>query len=69
MVGDTVMQPGLYVVRLGNFTIGSNQKLTGDGVTIYLQGNASIQMSGGAQVTLRAPKSGPFAGLRDRQRS
>ncbi|MET4701315.1 Flp pilus assembly protein TadG [Constrictibacter sp. MBR-5] len=62
VVGDTVMQPGIYVVRLGNFTVGPS-KLTGEGVTIYLQGNATIQMHGNADVELSAPTSGPLAGV------
>jgi hypothetical protein len=61
--GDVAMAPGVYIVDGGVFRTNGNATLTGEGVTIFLTGNATVQMNGNARIDLSAPTSGPYAGL------
>jgi hypothetical protein len=61
--GDVVMAPGVYIVDGGVFRTNGNATLTGEGVIIFLTGNATVQMNGNARIDLSAPTSGPYAGL------
>lgn len=61
--GDVTFQPGLYVIKDGQFKVGS-ANLVGSGVTFYLFGNnATVDLSGNAELDLSAPKTGPYAGM------
>jgi Flp pilus assembly protein TadG len=55
------MQPGVYFVNGGNFTIGS-ATVTGTGVTIVLT-SGTVNIANGANVTLTAPTTGATAGI------
>jgi Flp pilus assembly protein TadG len=57
------MQPGVYVIDGGTLKMNANAVLTGSGVTFFLTNGATVQMNGGAQVTLSAPTSGAYSGL------
>lgn len=62
------MNPGIYIVDRGTFSVGGAVQLTGTGVTIFLTKStgsnyAEVAISNGAQVTLSAPTTGATAGL------
>jgi Flp pilus assembly protein TadG len=58
------MSPGVYVVRDGEFEIGTKATVTGDGVGIYFEGaNTSIRFKNDSNLSLRAPVDGPMAGI------
>lgn len=61
--GTVDMEPGVYIVDGGVLRTNGNSTVTGDGVTIFLTGDAEIQMNGNADVNLSAPETGDYAGL------
>jgi Flp pilus assembly protein TadG len=65
--GATVtLEPGTYVIRNGSFNVQAGATLLGDGVTILLTGTSASTYffnAGGANISLKAPKTGPFAGI------
>jgi hypothetical protein len=61
--GDVTLDPGVYVIDSGTFTILANANVTGSGVTFYMTGNADISWNGAAQVNFTAPTSGTYAGI------
>jgi hypothetical protein len=63
-----ILNPGIYVIKGGGINLESNAILEGDGVTIFLTegpgmpfGTLSFQSS--TQVRLKAPTTGPYAGI------
>ncbi len=63
-MGSTVtLNPGLYVIRNGQFNVGMGSTNSGTGVTIYLTGDAVINLGFGADVDLSAPTMGDLAGV------
>lgn len=61
--GDVVFKAGLYIIDGGTFTINGNASVSGEGVTFYLTGGASLKFNGTAEIDLSAPTSGPYSGL------
>lgn len=70
--GDVTLNPGVYYVDGGSFSVGSQAKVSGSGVTIILTSRtaasdpgsiASVGMNGGATLNLTAPASGTYAGV------
>lgn len=61
--GEVTLEPGVYYVSGGTFRTNGNSNVTGSGVTIYLTGDADIQMNGNAHVDLSAPATGDYAGV------
>ena len=74
--GDTVlkpqanvtMQPGTYVFKNGHLQVQAQASLTGtDGVTLFFMGSGThMEVRGGGNVELKAPKTGDLAGYRHR---
>ncbi|WP_165250979.1 pilus assembly protein TadG-related protein [Paludisphaera soli] len=62
------MNPGVYYIRNGDFSIVNGVRATGDGVMIYLD-NGNVNIQGGDGITLNPPKSGPYQGVSIFQRS
>ena len=60
---NVTMEPGIYVIDDGEFDLGSQANVVGDGVMIYLTDGAELQMNGGAEVDLRAADSGDYSGV------
>jgi len=61
---DVTLNEGVYVMKNGDFDIGSHAKVKGSAVTIYLTGNnISIDIDGGATVDLSAPTNGDYTGF------
>ena len=64
-------QSGVYILRNGGFSAGSNAVVTGSGVGIYMTGTGTnvqlsqddLTVSGNAQVTISAPTTGSMAGI------
>jgi len=62
------LNPGVYIVNQGSFSVAGGVTMTGTGVTIVLTSStgsnyATVSISNGANVTLSAPTSGATAGL------
>ena len=61
---NVTLAPGIYVIKDGPFEVGTKSTLTGTGVGLYFTGeNSSIRFKNESNITLRAPVSGPMAGL------
>jgi hypothetical protein len=65
---NVLLQPGVYYVNSGSFSVGGAVVMNGTGVTIILtsstSGNyATVTINNGATVTLSAPTSGTTAGI------
>ena len=60
---SVALDPGVYIVDGGSFTVNGGATLTGVGVTIILTDGATISVNGGANVSIVAPVSGPTAGI------
>jgi hypothetical protein len=62
--GTARLEPGVYVVRDGGFTITSQSNVFGHDVMFFLTGsNAGFTMDAGGTLDLRAPKSGKYGGI------
>jgi Flp pilus assembly protein TadG len=65
--GTVTLSPGLYVIKDGSLSIGSQANVSisaAGGVTFYLTGlNAGLDMDGSGGVNLAAQTTGPYAGL------
>lgn len=63
--GDITLPPGVYHVS-GTLKIMPNSKITGDGVTFYLDGAAKVDFNNNATMDLKAPgpdSGSPYAGV------
>jgi len=61
---NITMNPGVYYMQGGSFSVGGGVTLKGNGVTIYMDnGGGQLSLQGGANVTLTPPTSGTYAGL------
>jgi Flp pilus assembly protein TadG len=60
--GDNVLQQGTYYMN-GTFKVSGNASLSGSGVLIYADSNASLSLAGNGSVTLSPPTSGIYQGL------
>ncbi len=66
--GNVTLNPGVYIVDAGDFTVGSQARVTGNGVVIILTASnpnqiGQVKINGGAQLNMSAPTSGPYAGV------
>ncbi|WP_435016320.1 pilus assembly protein TadG-related protein [Tundrisphaera sp. TA3] len=58
------MNPGLYYMKGGSFTVANGVTLTGTGVTIFLDAaGSSINLQGGTTVTMSAPTTTASGGI------
>ena len=57
------MAPGVYVIDGGTLKVNSTATVSGEGVTFFLTNGATLDMDGGADVTLSAPTSGDYSGV------
>lgn len=62
--------PGLYIIDGGEFNLNANgdvsiddASMSGSGVTFYLAGDATLSLSGNGSLNIRAPSTGPYAGI------
>lgn len=65
---DVTFAPGVYIIDGGDFRVNGNSTIVGDGVTIILTGAApediaTVTINGGADISLKAPNSGVWAGV------
>ena len=62
-IKDTrTLNPGVYVISGGNFSLDSSANITGTGVMFYLTNGAALKFNGNATFNLSAPTSAPYAG-------
>jgi hypothetical protein len=61
--GTVEFEPGLYLIEGGDFRIGSNAAISGEGVVFFLADGVNLQFEGTATIDLSAPDSGPYAGI------
>lgn len=58
------LEPGEYIIRDGTLRVGSRAELHGNGVGFYFDGPLStLNFGSDATIVLRAPTTGPMAGL------
>lgn len=56
------LEPGTYIIKGGTFRL-NNSSISGEGVTIVITGSGNPVEWTNSQLTLKAPKSGPLAGM------
>ncbi len=61
--GTIEFQPGVYIVKSGRLEFRKGVVAVGNDVTFVLKEGAHIEIEKDANVTLKAPGSGPYAGL------
>lgn len=66
--GDIILEPGTYIIDGGDFNIGSQSNIQGDGVTIILTADdpsniGNMDINGGADVDLSPPTTGDYTGV------
>jgi Flp pilus assembly protein TadG len=59
---NTELEPGTYIIKGGTFRL-NNSSISGEGVTIVITGSSKPVEWSNSQLTLKAPKSGPLAGM------
>lgn len=58
------LAPGEYIISGGPLYLSSKASLSGDGVTLFfVDDQANLEMNGGADLNLSAPKTGTYAGV------
>ncbi len=65
---NLTLDPGVYIIDGGSFSVNGNATVTGDGVTLVLtsssgSGYATATINGGATINLTAPTSGQMEGI------
>lgn len=61
---DVTLNPGVYVIKDGEFKIDGNAELSGTGVGFFVTGpTAKISFGTATSVSLTAPTTGPLAGI------
>ena len=61
--GVVTLDPGIYIFRGGNISLGGNGSLTGAGVTIFLMEDAEMSINANQVISLSPPTTGPYAGI------
>lgn len=61
--GTVTLQPGVYYISGGDFRVNANANISGQGVTIYLDGSSGVNINGNATLNLTAPTTGDTAGI------
>lgn len=61
--GNVTLGAGTYYFNGSNVNINSNAKITGNNVTLFLDENSSLKITGNPLIKLTAPTSAPLAGI------
>ena len=60
---NVTFEPGIYVIKDGEFKVDSNAQVQGVGTGFYLTGDSRIYFDSNTSVDFTAPTSGPMAGF------
>ena len=61
---EVTMDAGIYIIKNGEFSVGSHAEVTGAELSLYLTGtNTGVGINGGAILSLSAPTSGAYKGF------
>lgn len=61
---EVTLSPGVYIIKDGPLTARAHSSVAGDGVVFYLMGTGAVlDIKSGADLDLKAPTSGEYAGL------
>ena len=61
---NVTMNPGIYYMKAGSFTVANGVTLNGTGVMVYVDnGGGSFSFQGGGVINMTAPTSGTYAGV------
>ena len=61
--GGASFGPGVYIINGGSFTLNGSTSATANGATFVLVNGAMLNFNSAANITFKAPTSGPTAGL------
>jgi len=61
--GDVTLSPGVYAISGGDLRVSANARISGVGVTLFLDSNVQMDINGNATLDLSAPTTGPYAGM------
>lgn len=62
-LSDVTLEPGVYIIKGGLFSVSGLSRVSGDGVTIFLDQSATLLFGPTTTISLSASTSGPLAGL------
>lgn len=62
-LADVTLEPGVYIISGGLFTVEGLARLSGNGVTIFLDEGATLLFGPTSTISLSASTAGPLAGL------
>ncbi|MGE0408173.1 MAG: pilus assembly protein TadG-related protein [Amphiplicatus sp.] len=60
---DIVLSPGVYILNNSDVKLTGGRTITGTGVTIFLAGTSTMEVSGNSTINITAPTSGIYSGL------
>ncbi|ACA20187.1 conserved hypothetical protein [Methylobacterium sp. 4-46] len=61
--GNVTLQSGLYYFKSANISVTGSTSITGSGLTIFLDKDSTLNLSGSGTITLTAQNSGDQAGI------
>ena len=60
---DIELSPGVYILNNSDLKLNGGNKITGTGVTIFMAGTSTIEVSGNSTIEITAPTSGVYSGI------
>ena len=63
LTGTKTLQPGVYIVTGGSFSLGANANITATGVTFYIANGVNVSMNANGYINASAPTSGTYSGV------
>lgn len=60
---DVTFEPGVYIIRGGEFVVNSDSTISGSGVTFYFTDDAKFTLNSDSRANLSAPVTGAYPGI------
>lgn len=60
---DVTFDPGVYIIRGGEFLVNSDSSISGSGVTFYFTDDAKFTLNSDSRANLSAPVTGDYPGI------